>query len=246
MIRSLWAYTYAAFVTVVFGTVVFVASLLRHRGGIYFWVARNWSRSLLWGSASGVRAHGLERVDWSKPHVLVSNHISSFDILAIAVSVPVPYHFVAKKELERVPIFGPAWVRAGHISIDRHNRQNAIASLQKAAEVIRRDGGIVVIFPEGTRSPTTELQLFKKGAFQLAVAAGVPILPVVVRGSDAIAPPGTWRISPGMMDLHIGDPVPVDDYVEGGRLDDLIAEVRGRMQAMLEEVGAAGRGTGAS
>src|SRR5690606_29116224 len=100
---------------------------------------------------SRVRVHGIEKVDWDRPHVLVANHVASFEILAIAAHLPADYHFVAKKELERIPFFGRAWKTAGHISIDRQNRQKAMESLRVAADIIRSEGGTVIIFPEGTR-----------------------------------------------------------------------------------------------
>jgi 1-acyl-sn-glycerol-3-phosphate acyltransferase len=232
LIRTVLAYLFAVFSTFFFGGVVFFAALLGIRGNIYFWATRRWARSLLWVSGSRARTHGLDRVDWAKPQVLVSNHVGSFDILALADSIPVRYHFVAKKELERIPIFGPAWKNAGHISIDRGNRQSAIASLRQAAEIMHRDGGVVVIFPEGTRSRTGELQPFKKGAFVLAIEARVPIIPAIVLGSERIMPAGRLRIVPGTVDLYIGEPIPTDGFTPE-TVDDLVQLVRERMLGMM-------------
>jgi 1-acyl-sn-glycerol-3-phosphate acyltransferase len=233
MIRTFFAYFNAVLTTVSLATLVFALSLLRVRGPIYATLTRIWAHGLLWGAASDVRAHGMDRVDWAKPHVLVCNHTGSFEILAIATTVPTAYHFVAKKELERIPVFGPAWKRAGHISIDRSNRQRALESLRTAAEILRRDGGIVIIFPEGTRSLSGDLQPFKRGAFQLAIEAGVPVIPVVVTGSDRITPPGGTKIRPGVMDLYVGDPIESTRFLVENA-DDLGRAVHGRMKEMLE------------
>jgi 1-acyl-sn-glycerol-3-phosphate acyltransferase len=233
MIRSAWAYLWACLTTFVCGSCVLVLAALGVRGGIHARITQKWAAGLLWGSNSHVRVHGIERVDWTRPHVLVANHVASFEILAIAATVPASYHFVAKKELERIPFFGRAWKAAGHISIDRANRQKAVESLRLAAEIINRDGSIVIIFPEGTRSLDGELQPFKKGAFQLALEARVPIIPTIVTGSERILGGGSLRIRPGTMDLYFGDPIPVDGHGEA-RIDDLISVVHGRMEEMLD------------
>lgn len=232
MIRTAWFLLNAVLATLFYGTIVFGAALVRHRGGIYVWVARQWSGALLWAAGADIRVHGLDGVDWSRPQVVVSNHVSGFDVLALAVTIPVPFHFVAKKELERVPVFGPAWKLAGHVSIDRQNRQSAIASLRRAAELIREDGGVIVIFPEGTRSRTTELQPFKKGAFVLATQGRLPILPAVVIGSEKITPARAFHVRSGTFDLFYGQSIPTDGYTVE-QVDQLLLDVRSRMQEML-------------
>jgi 1-acyl-sn-glycerol-3-phosphate acyltransferase len=208
------------------------ASLLHVRGRIYYVLARSWARVTLWASASPVVIEGMDRIDWSQPKVLVANHISDFDVLALAGSLPVPYAFVAKKELERVPFFGAAWKAAGHISIDRSDREKAVQSLRRAGEKMRREKSIVIIFPEGTRSRTGEMQPFKKGAFVLAQEAGVPIVPVAIRGSDLIKRPGSPRIHPGPIYLHFLPPVQPSAYA-GQPVEVLMDAVRGAMCAAL-------------
>jgi 1-acyl-sn-glycerol-3-phosphate acyltransferase len=234
VILTAWAYVNAAIATLFFGSIAMVAAAFGVRGDIYSNTTQRWSKALLRGSSCGVRVHGMDRIDWSKPYVLVSNHVSAFDILAIASTMPVRFRFVAKKELERIPIFGPAWKAAGHISIDRGNRQKALESLSRAAEMIHTEGGVVVLFPEGTRSRTTELQPFKKGAFLLAVESGASIIPAIVWGSIDIMASGSKRIRPGEMDLYLGAPVSVDGYGPD-QVENLIAVVRGRMEGLIEE-----------
>lgn len=230
MIRALWVGINLVLATVFFGLVAIFASLLRVRGGVYTWATSEWARAVLWASGTPVSLHGAERVDWREPQVLVCNHVSWYDVFAIAAVLPVGYHFVAKKELERIPLFGMAWKAAGHISIDRSNRQSAVASLRRAGEKIRSERGTVVIFPEGTRSRTGELQPFKKGAFVLAIEAGVPIVPTVVRGSFDIMPPGRWVVRPRRIHLHFCAPVPTSGYTPD-QVDVVAARVR---DAMLE------------
>lgn len=232
MIRTVWVFLVVGLATLFFGLIAIGASLLRVRGGVYAWATRQWSRTILAASATPVVVEGMDEVDWSRPHLLVSNHLSGYDIFAIAGVLPLPYYFVAKKELERIPFFGRAWKAAGHISIDRSDRQKAIQSLRRAGEKMRRERTTVIIFPEGTRSRTGGLQPFKKGAFVLAAQAGVPIVPVVVRGSDQIAPPGTMRVRPRPIELEFCAPIDPAQYGEE-RVEALMEQVRARMLARL-------------
>jgi len=143
---------------------------------------------------------------------------------------------VAKKELERVPVFGRAFVSCGHVTVDRGDRGSAVESLEKAARQINADNSSIMIFPEGTRSPTGAMQRFKKGAFVLAIQAGVPIVPVAVRGGRAIMPKGSYRIRPGELEIHIGEPI----SVEGMTHDDRDALLRRSFEAIAALRGGTG------
>ncbi len=233
MIRTAWFLLVSAVATLAAAPIIFIAWLVRHRGGLYDRIARCWSRTLLWASGSTMSVRGPDRVDWSRPHVVVCNHTGAFEILALARSIPSRYRFVAKKELEKVPVFGPAWKMAGHVSLDRSDRDRAIESLRTAAAQLRDEGGAVVIFPEGTRSLDGQLGAFKKGAFVLAIEAGASIVPAIVVGSSEITPPGVIRVTRGHLDLDFGDPIEVDGFTQES-VDHLIAIVHARMAAMLE------------
>ena len=197
MIRTLWTSLVAVAVTLFWAPPVLVNAMMhRKASGWFVDVTRTWARSILWASGCRAVVHGAENLHAGQAQVVVANHVSWFDVFALASVIQEPYHFVAKKELENIPVFGPAWKAAGHISIDRSNRERAIASLREAGDKIRRDASAVVIFPEGTRSRSGRLQPFKKGAFQLARQSGAPVVPAVVTGSYEIMPPGSWRVRP--------------------------------------------------
>lgn len=234
MIRTAWMVLNFALATFFFGLIAIVGSLLRVRGRLYYWATRQWSREVLWASAVPVIAHGMNRIDWEGPQVLVSNHVSYYDVLALAAVLPAPYAFVAKKELERVPFFGMAWKAAGHISVDRSNRAAAMQSLRQAGQWIREQRSTVIIFPEGTRSLTDRMLPFKKGAFLLAMEAGVPIVPVIVRGSAEIQRPGSLRVHPGEIHVHFGEPLQPDEFGPSDA-EAVMTAIRARMEAMLEE-----------
>jgi 1-acyl-sn-glycerol-3-phosphate acyltransferase len=234
LIRTLWAALNLVVVTAVLAIIVMIAALLRVRNyALYDWAARTWAGRMLRVSGAELEVEGLENVRADEPQIFVANHVSWHDVFALAVAIPKRYRFVAKKELARIPLFGPAWKIAGHIAIDRSDRAAAIQSLNEAGRVLRQDNSSVVIFPEGTRSPDGRLLPFKKGAFMLALHTGVDIVPVAILGTRHILPKGAWRVRPGKIIVRFGEPVRVADYTEETR-DALMDEVRRRIERMLE------------
>ncbi|MGH7460869.1 MAG: lysophospholipid acyltransferase family protein, partial [Longimicrobiales bacterium] len=143
------------------------------------------------------------------------------------------FRFVAKEELGRIPIFGRAWRTAGHISVNRGDRMQAIRVLEQFGDVVRNDNSTIVIFPEGTRSRTGDLLPFKKGAFMLALHTHIDIVPTAVVGSRAILKKGDSRVHSGRIIVRFGEPIPTVGYNEENR-DHLIALVRSRIEIMLK------------
>lgn len=236
MIRTAWTMLVVVIATLVVGPLVIGAGYLGARLKYFDEMGRAWCRIILWGSGSAVEVHGLENIRPGTPQVLTGNHQSWFDVLAVAANLPKSYHFVAKKELERVVIFGRAWKLAGHISIDRSNRESAIASLDRAGEQLRAEGSCVVLFPEGTRSPTGELQEFKKGPFMLALHTGVPIVPFGVAGSRRVMPKGRWRVRKGRIIVRFGRPIPTTGLSPDAPedRDALMAQVRDEVRRLRD------------
>jgi len=213
---------------------VIVAALLgvkrrpgRGGRGIYDWGTNDWARDLLDAAGTPVRAEGLERIPRDGPVVYASNHSSMFDIWALAATLPGSVRFVGKHELAKIPLVGRAMVRAGHILIDRSNPRRALAAYARAGAVIR-SGVSPVVFPEGTRSRTGELQPFKNAPFGLAIAAQVPVVPVYVHHTFEILPKGAIRVRPRPIRILVGDPIPT----AGLRLDQR-QELRDRVRAAI-------------
>ena len=230
MLRAIFVALVVLLDTIILAPIVIVAALLRIRGGVYMAVTRTWSRLFLWASGVRVQVEGSEHITGCEPRVIVSNHLSWIDIVAIAANIPGTFHFIGKKELNRIPFFGMAWRAAGHISIDRSNREQAYQGLRRAGEQMRREGSVVVIFPEGTRSRTGRMQPFKRGAFNLASETGVPIVPTVVQGSFEIMPPDRFEIRPRPVTVRFLPPV----ESAGKRPEALSEEVRA---VMLDAIG---------
>jgi 1-acyl-sn-glycerol-3-phosphate acyltransferase len=213
-------YAYRYFLVLVFtvfwGTIGTVLGLIDRSGNGAIWVARNWVSWTLRGCGIRVVVKGLENVDLGRPHIFMCNHQSVVDVAALIQTIPLQFRFVAKRELARIPFFGWALALGGHVLIDRGNRPRAIRSLERASRQIR-GGTNVIVFPEGTRSKTGELQTFKKGGFHLAIAAQVPVVPVTVSGSQRITPKHSLRIESGEVKIRYGKPILTTGMSSGDR-----------------------------
>src|SRR6266550_4646241 len=235
-LRTILTLVTAVIVTTVLGLTVILAGLFGVKdkpGGIFDKVPRWWSSTVLWAAGIKVRVHGLENAKGGEPHIFASNHVSWFDVPALARVLP-RYKFVAKAELFKVPIFGRAMRTAGMIEIQRDNRKAAFGAYDVAAEKIR-SGSSVVVFPEGTRGHAYPLRPFKKGPFVLAIAAGVPIVPVIVHGTIEIMPKGSLWVQPGTIDVHLLEPVSTTG-VDYDHREALMQTVRTRMADAMREL----------
>ena len=164
------------------------------------WCMQTWARAIC--RAAGVRivTHGAEHILAERGAVYASNHVSWFDIFAIAAVLP-RYTFVAKAELRQIPIFGWGAEACGVVFLERDNRSSAFDAYQTIAAKVSA-GLSVVVCPEGTRGDSYALRSYKKGPFVLAIAAGAPVVPVVVYGAREIMPRGTWRVRSGVVHIH--------------------------------------------
>jgi 1-acyl-sn-glycerol-3-phosphate acyltransferase len=231
VIRTAWVALNLLVATLPLSIFVIVASLFGAGKLVNEGVPRFWSRWLLWASGTHVRLFGVEHIAPGRPQIIASNHVSWFDVLALAAYLPKRYRFIAKKELKRIPFFGAAWQAIGHIAIDRGDTQSAIESLDRAVHLVREDNSCIIIFPEGTRSDSDELLPFKKGAFVLALHTGLEIVPTGIQGTRAIMPKHSWRVSPGRIIVRFGRPVTTAEYAEADR-DQLMARVRSDIDAL--------------
>lgn len=196
-------------------------------------VARVWAKCILALGNIRVTVKGLSNLKSGRSYIYMVNHMSNFDIPVLQAYLPVQFRWLAKAELYKIPIFGYAMKRVGYISIDRSDRKSAIESLNKAAQIIR-DGMSVVIFPEGTRSRTNDVQPFKKGGFILAIDSGVPIIPVIIHGTGQIMPKNKILIKPGNVILEISQPVSTSDYTRKTK-DDLMKKIRDIILSSFEK-----------
>ena len=193
------------------------------------------NQRLAWGFAKarartlermlGVRVSviGREHVASGGPFVYTPNHQSHLDILALLAHLPGAVRFAAKQDLWRHPVVGAVMDSLGMVAIDRENSADAIAELNR----VRDQGQSFVVFPEGGRSRDGRLKDFKKGAFVLAIRLGLPVVPVVCRGTRRLMPRGSQlTVIPGDVEIIIDRPIPTTGLGFEDR-DALAARVRG-------------------
>ncbi|MCL5278243.1 MAG: 1-acyl-sn-glycerol-3-phosphate acyltransferase, partial [Deltaproteobacteria bacterium] len=214
------------------GVLVIVAGLFDYKGRMYDLISRVWSNAILYTAGIKVTIEGLDNVDRNTPHIFMSNHLSHLDTAAFIAKIPFRIRFFAKKELLRVPVFGQALYMSRHIIIDRKNTEKAKKSISDAKERIRRYGLSVLVFPEGTRSTTGKLGEFKKGGFVLAIEAGIPIVPIAVKGSLELLPAHTLLVRSGRIRINIGRPIAAADYTR-----DTKQALMGKVRAEIERLG---------
>jgi len=152
-----------------------------------------------------VRLHGLDHLAGGGPFVFTPNHQSHLDILVLLGYLPGETRFAAKRELWRHRVMGAVLDTLCMVPIDREHPE-------RAATRLRAEGGgrgSLVIFPEGTRSRTGQLGEFKKGAFVLAIELGLPVVPVVCRGTRRLMPRGSrLTVLPGEVEVVVEAPSP--------------------------------------
>jgi len=141
---------------------------------------------------------------------------------------------VGKREIRDMPIVGRVMEAAGVVLIDRKDTASAVESLKSLVDTMRIEGKSVCMSPEGTRAVTPRLNEFKKGAFHLAMQAGVPIVPIVIHNSNDVQPKGDFIFHPGTVDVEVLPPVDTGEWsVE--TIDDHVADVRDMYLLALDQ-----------
>ena len=220
--------------TPVLGGIVIVAGLLGvpwKPGGVYERMAHLWAGGICRAAGMKLVVHHPERISHESSRIYVSNHVSWFEVFALASILP-RFTFVAKNELSRLPLFGRAAKAFGIIFIERSNRKAAFDAYESSAAEVR-GGRSVVIFPEGTRGYDYHLRPFKKGPFVFAIAAGVPIVPTICYGTIEMMRKGSPWVRAGEVHIHFLEEVETAGYDYEHR-DELMRAVWDRMADAFE------------
>jgi 1-acyl-sn-glycerol-3-phosphate acyltransferase len=196
----------------------------------YWAAARPWIRGILKIFGVTLEASGLEHLRHDRNFVVMANHRSQLDPVAMGVAVLPRYtRWVAKKELRRVPILGKALELSGQIFIDRGDRSAALNALSQHSG--DRDA-LICFFPEGHRSSTRRMLPFKKGGAAFAISSRMWVLPMAVSGSEKCIPNHSIISTPGTIRVRIGAPIDTTGMTDDDR-DDLTERVRREIQSML-------------
>ena len=209
----LWTIPVAMLATAVLITAAVIVALFAPGGRRQQWFQHRWGATVLGIVGAKVTVIGADKIDPTANYVIASNHGSLMDISVLFGWLPMPFKFLAKRELLKVPFIGWYLKRDGHLTVDRKSLRSSVESTNECARLIREKRLSVLIFPEGTRSPDGELQRFRDGAAFLAIQSGVPLLPAAIVGAYDILPARSSWFMPGEIELRFGDPISVEGLV---------------------------------
>jgi 1-acyl-sn-glycerol-3-phosphate acyltransferase len=222
------------------------ASLLALLGASRSRVQRAYDRFAsicLFAGGTELHVRGLDHAKPDQPYVIIANHESNWDPIALVAALRGRYvRFVIKKEIIRIPIFGQALLATGNVMVERANTAADVARIRRGMD--RRPLDVSILFyPEGTRSRDGALHDFKKGAFSSAIAYGLPILPIGHAGTYHVWTPNRLRIRRNPIAVEIGAPIAVDDLTLGDRdalrdrARDVVADLRSRARQRVRQLG---------
>ncbi|MBO4690899.1 MAG: 1-acyl-sn-glycerol-3-phosphate acyltransferase [Paludibacteraceae bacterium] len=170
-----------------------------------------WSRAFFRLMFIPVSVDGAEHIQPGQSYVFVANHQSMFDVWLVYGWLPVIFKWLMKAELRKVPFIGSGCKAAGHIFVERRSAKAALASLKEVEKQLT--GGVcTVIFPEGTRTLTGEMGRFKRGAFQIAIDLGLPVIPLSLDGCYDVLPKGRLYVKRHPVHMHIGEPIDLKQF----------------------------------
>jgi putative phosphoserine phosphatase/1-acylglycerol-3-phosphate O-acyltransferase len=192
--------------------------------------ALNFSLSLFADAASALinldlRVRGEDNLWKARPAVFIFNHQSKADVVICAKLLRRDLAGVGKQEIKRMPVIGKVLELGGVVMIDRKNAASAIEAMAPLVDAMRQEGKSVVLAPEGTRTISPKLGPFKKGAFHLAMQAGVPIVPIVIHNAGDVAPKGDFVFRPATVDVEVLPPVDTAHW-QAETIDEHVREVR--------------------
>ena len=218
------------FYTVAFGLVSIPFGFFDKDGSILHWFASAWAKATMKTIFSPVRVTGLDKIDFSKPHVYAVNHGSALDIPILYAYLPFQFRILHKKELLSYPIVGWHLKRSGQVCVDQQHPSRSVGQIKSAVRTLK--GGMpLVIFPEGGRTADGRIQPFLPGAFFMAIKAQVDIVPIALIGTYELLPMDTYHIKSRRLEMRVGEPIATAGLTLR-EMDALSAKVQREMEGM--------------
>ena len=235
-VRSVAAYVLVSVYVLIVSPIGIVVTLIIRRSHFLYWLGRQGCRLGLTAAGIRYRVVGQERVDRERATVYCVNHASNIEppvvYMALAAAQP-RLRILYKAEIHKIPLLSTVFDIAGFVPIQRRSREQSRVAIDAAAAALRA-GNSFLVFPEGTRSRSGELLPFKKGGFVMAIRGRAQIVPLVILGTHKAMRKGSPIIRPVTISVRIGEPVQPAEFGLDRR-DELIAETRSRMEALIAE-----------
>jgi len=227
--------------TLILALVIIIYGAFRPASPVHDRIVRHWSYVFLKIPPVHVEVEGIDKIDPVKRYIIVSNHLSQFDIPLLFWVLPIRGRFLSKMEVFKIPLVGRAMRTIGIIEIDRASGTSSRRAIAEGVEVAAERGYSLIVFPEGTRSTTGEFLPFKKGTFRIAIDTGLPIVPVVIDGTQFINRPGSKIFRPGTARVVVCDPIETSGLTNKDNLNDLVDTVEATMNETYERMRADNR-----
>ena len=227
LLRTALTWVVGVLLTIVCGLIVMVIVLFNETAPVIERIILFWSRSWLVTSGTKLTVVGREHIDPDVSYVVVANHLSTLDIMVCFLATRLPIRYLAKTELFRIPILAQAMRAVGIIEVDRQARGAIHAAVNKQAKELIAKNRSLIIYAEGTRPRDGVMKKFKKGAFTMAIAGGLPVLPMAIHGTYEAAPSGRPWFFGGPVTVVIDPPIPTADLTpaDTGALRDEVREL---------------------
>ena len=231
MIRATLVYLFVGVYVILMAPPAMLWTGISGNSALIYSLARFCIRAAGWMCGVRVSVQGRDKISHGTTYVFLSNHQGNFDGPVLLYAVPRNWKALIKKEMMSLPVLSLTMRQVQFVPVERTNPKKARAAIDLGARLLK-EGHSFIAFPEGTRSRDGRLGEFKKGAFIMAIKAQVSIIPVTIRNSARIQPPGDYRIHPGRIDVIFHDPIATQGMTIDSR-DDLIRQTRNAIESAL-------------